>query len=97
MEKGTPRLKLGTEVWLNCDVSPGPLNEFVVRFKIGDSLWFGFVQATELSQDRKHVRATVLDIKNSIVTIGVRGHSPTSNNAIQASRDQIVSGLSAVA
>ncbi|MGO9266182.1 MAG: hypothetical protein ACLQBA_15110 [Candidatus Binataceae bacterium] len=92
-----PRLKRGLEVWLNCEASPGPLNEYLVRLKVGETLWFGFVQRSELAENHKRVRATVLDIKNQTITIGIRGHSPTSNNTFQTSREQIASGLSAVA
>ena len=92
-----PILRLGMEIWLGCDISPGPLNEHLVRFQIGPIRWFGFVKNSELNVDEKKVRATVLDIKDHIVTIGIRGHSPTSNNAIKTSREQIYSGLSAVA
>jgi len=91
-------LKPGMEIWLDCDASPGPLNERLVRLQIGSNIrWFGFVKNAELSGDGKKVRATVLDIKNHVVTIGIRGHSPTSNNAIKTSREQIPFGIGAVA
>jgi hypothetical protein len=95
MEKG--EIRLGAEIWLRCDVSSGPLSEHLVRLRLGDAIWFGFVKSSELSSDQKKVRATVLDLKNQTVTIGIRGHSPTSNNAIQTSREQIASGVGAVA
>jgi hypothetical protein len=90
------KLKPGMEIWLNCMVSDGPLSEHLVRFRVGDRKWLGFVKDSELSSDRKRVRAVILDLKNGIVTIGIRGHSPTSDNPIKTNREQI-SGISAVA
>jgi hypothetical protein len=90
------KLKEGMEIWLNCEVSAGPLSEHLVRLQIGNTKWFGFVTESELSKTRKQIRAVILGFKDGTVTIGIRGHSPTSNNAIKASREQI-SGLSAVA
>jgi hypothetical protein len=94
MRKG--KLREGMEIWLKCEVSAGPLSEHLVRLRIGDKKWFGFVSDSDLSPSRKQVRAVILGLEDGTVTIGIRGHSPTSNNAIKASREQI-DGLSAVA
>lgn len=97
MEKAK-RLKPGTTIWLNCEVSPGPLNEFLVRLVVGTIRWFGFVKPSELNADQTQIRVTILDIEDHVVTIGIRGHSPTSNNAIKTSTEQIYSaGIGAFA
>src|ERR1700722_4976920 len=87
------KLREGMQIWLNCEVSAGPLSEHLVRLQIGDTKWFGFVRESELNKTGKQVRAVILGLNDGTVTIGIRGHSPTSNNAIKASREQI-NGLS---
>jgi hypothetical protein len=91
------KLKPGMEIWLDCDTSPGPLNERLVRLQIGPTRWFGFVKNSEVSEGGTKLRATVLDIKNHVVTIGIRGHSPTSNNAIKTSTENFNYRLGAIA
>jgi hypothetical protein len=81
--------KPGETIWLNCEISPGPLNENLVRVQLGNERWFGFVKKSELSNDKKQVRAIVLEVKRGLVTIGIPGHSPTSNNAITTRSETI--------
>ncbi len=88
MEKQT-LLKPGATIWLNCEISPGPLNESLVRVQLGSERWFGFVKSSDLNDDKKQVRAIVLEVKRNLVTIGIPGHSPTSNNAITTKSETI--------
>ncbi|HLK86410.1 MAG TPA: hypothetical protein VKT27_07855 [Candidatus Binataceae bacterium] len=91
------QLKPGMEIWLDCDTSPGPLNERLVRVKIGPNRWFGFVKNSEISENGRQLRAKVIDINSQVVTIGIRGHSPTSNNAIKTKKESFPYRLGAIA
>ncbi len=90
-------LKPGETVWLDCEISPGPLSESLVRVQLGNERWFGFVRSSDLNDDKKQVRAVVLQVKRGLVTVGIPGHSPTSNNAITTNSEIIKTGHGAVA
>ncbi len=73
----TNKFKIGQELWLPCQVKPGPFdNEPRVYLKIGDQEWFGFVDDSEIRGGK--LRAKIIAFTNKAVIIGISGISPTS-------------------
>lgn len=76
------KLKAGDELWLPARILPGPfIDERRVYLKIGDNEWFGFVNESEI-RDEKLLRVRVLGVRGDSVALGIRGMSPGSRTFV---------------
>ena len=76
------KYKVGDELWLPCQVRPGPFsNERRVYLKVGEREWLGFVNESEI-RDERFVKARVLHIEGDRLLLGIRGSSPTSRSFV---------------
>jgi hypothetical protein len=75
------KIEKGSTVWLPCEIRPGPFSsERRVLVRTAYDEWFGFVDISDLREDKNLVRATVAAIHNDgRVTLAIRGHSPASH------------------
>jgi len=88
------RYRVGQEVWLPCEVRPGPFpNEKRVYVKLGDAEWVGFVNTRALREwsGGMQVRGVVTAVgPGNALRVAVRGHSPASVS-LETRRD-VISG-----
>jgi hypothetical protein len=93
------KIEKGATVWLPCEIRSGPFaseRRVLVRTTCGDE-WFGFVDLSDLDEEKKLVRARVVRIHDGNVTLAIRGHSPASH-AVRAEKSTIsTSGCGAIA
>ena len=73
-----PGLTIGGEVWIDCDVRPGPFpDERFVRLNNDAGDWIGFVPVSflrdEIQEGSTAVRAVVVDVEGGLVTVRLPG------------------------
>jgi hypothetical protein len=74
------KFKVGDELWLSAEIRLGPFaDERRVYLKIGTHEWLGFVNQSEVREE-KSVRLTVLRTEGDSVVLGIRGTSPQSRS-----------------
>jgi hypothetical protein len=74
------KFKSGDELWVPADIRPGPfIDERRVYLKLGNNEWLGFVNESEV-RDEKFVRVHILHVKGDSVVLGIRGISPHSRS-----------------
>ena len=74
-------LKVGSEVWIPCEVKPGPsLDERMVRVLSEEREWLGFVHTSWLREPNieghTSIRATVVSVRGNAVVARLPGHAP---------------------
>jgi len=87
-------LAVGTPLWLDCDVRPGPFqDERLVRVRLNGSTWVGFVPSLhlvnpEVEDGESKVKARIVSIEHGSFTAKVLGHS-LSPEPIYGSTDEV--------
>jgi hypothetical protein len=89
-------LRVGDEIWIPCEVRPGPFDdERLIRVESESGEWVGFVNIRWLAQPiekgRSAVRAVVEDVKGGSFHARIRGHSP-SHLLVEGKKDRVRSG-----
>ena len=86
-------LKVGYQIWLGCEVKPGPFsNERLVRIQLPSEPWIGFVDVQALKepieQGNTLVLAQIVEVGEKLVKAIVQGHS-FSTRQVQTSRAEV--------
>lgn len=88
-------LKVGDEVWIPCEVKPGPFSdERMVLVEGGDQgPWIGFVNVSALrdAHGRTFVRAKVSEVGPTSFSARLPGHSAVGHR-FHAPRDKVTAG-----
>jgi hypothetical protein len=86
-------LKVGDQIWLPCEVKPGPFsNERLARIQLPLEPWIGFVDVQALKDPVERgntlVLAQIVEVGKDFVKALVQGHS-FSTRQVQASRAEV--------
>lgn len=86
-------LQVGSEVWIPCEVKPGPFsNERLTRIQLPAGPWLGFVDTGALRDPvetgNTYVLARITEIDDNQVTVIVQGHAFDAS-IVQASRNKV--------
>jgi len=84
---------LGTALWVPCEVMPGPLpTERMVLVEGKHLSWYGFTDEANLERPIENgatrIRAHVVKVEGSQVTIKLQGSSPTTS-AVSGPEEEI--------
>jgi hypothetical protein len=80
-------LRVGSHAWIPCEVLPGPFpDERLIRVEVPDGVCSGYVDPLmlrdDIAQGRTAVRATILDVNQSVVAAGLPGQTRRSAHLI---------------
>lgn len=95
-EGGSRMLKVGSGVWLPCEVRPGPFNdERVVRIRVDDVDWVGFVNTEwlrvgDILEGSNAVLAKVSEVSGGRFVAMIPGSSPNQPSTIEGQVDRWV-------
>ena len=86
-------LKVGDQIWLPCEVKPGPFsNERLARIQLPSEPWIGFVDVQALKDPVERgntlVLAQIVEVEKDFVKALVQGHS-FSTRQVHASRAEV--------
>ncbi|MCE2488061.1 MAG: hypothetical protein J4F42_21310 [Desulfurellaceae bacterium] len=76
----TNKLKVGSQVWLPCEVKPGPFsNERLVRVELPSEPWVGFVETNVLkepiTEGATFILATIVTVDKETFSARLPGHA----------------------